>query len=210
MSAQVCPPPAEIDIIKVKKVFQECQHTQVEAVRFDFLICEYDDNYSTDHDNVNDEYLIKYQYIEVLEESCAVIRNGVVNFRAKLAITLTLNGSTETRELAINKNFRLSRAGEKGLKPQCHIFPKYLSYHVTEEDTAYAVVSGIACIGVLILIKLEAEVQLLVPSYGYSPLPPKCEKVIGTCPNDFEPEWPPYPPQTRLGSENKNSCGCDS
>ncbi|MBS4026630.1 MAG: hypothetical protein KGZ96_13330 [Clostridia bacterium] len=202
----ICPPPTEIDIIKVKKVFQECRHTQVEEVRFDFETYDYDN----DHEDNYDEYIIKYSHIEVLEEGCTILTKGLVKFQAKLAITLTLDGSAETREVEINKNFRLSRAGEQGLVPQCHIFPKYLSYHVTDEDAAYNVVAGIACIGVLILIKLEAEVQLLVPTYGYPPLPPNCEQVIGECPDDFQPDWPPYPAQNRQGNNNSgecNSCG---
>jgi len=53
------------------------------------------------------------------------------------------------------------------------------------------------CIGKLILIKLVALVQLLVPSYGFCPEPDFCTQVEAECP-DFEPDWPPFPPQDDL------------
>ncbi|HPU00968.1 MAG: hypothetical protein GX890_08710 [Firmicutes bacterium] len=53
------------------------------------------------------------------------------------------------------------------------------------------------CIGKLILVKLVALVQLLVPSYGFCPEPDFCTQVEAECP-EFEPEWPPFPPQDDL------------
>ncbi len=66
------------------------------------------------------------------------------------------------------------------------------------------------CVGVLILIKVDSEVQLLVPTYGYPAPPPDCGEFLGECPTDFTPEWPPYPPQTGFGGiSNLKGCkGC--
>ncbi|MFZ7102031.1 MAG: hypothetical protein ACOWWO_05125 [Peptococcaceae bacterium] len=60
------------------------------------------------------------------------------------------------------------------------------------------------CVGILILLKVEAEVQLLVPAYGYPGAPPECEEFLGECPADFTPAWPPYPPQTGFGRAGNN------
>ena len=65
------------------------------------------------------------------------------------------------------------------------------------------------CVGVLILIKVDSEVQLLIPTYGYPAPPPECGEFLGECPTDFTPEWPPYPPQGLLGVNNPKGCkGC--
>lgn len=53
------------------------------------------------------------------------------------------------------------------------------------------------CIGKLLVFKLVALVQLLVPSFGFCPEPDLCEQVEAECP-EFFPEWPPYPPQRNI------------
>ncbi|KJS84745.1 MAG: hypothetical protein JM58_10520 [Peptococcaceae bacterium BICA1-8] len=62
------------------------------------------------------------------------------------------------------------------------------------------------CVGVLILIKVDSEVQLLIPTYGYPAPPPECGEFLGECPTDFTPEWPPYPPQTGFGGGGTSGC----
>lgn len=64
------------------------------------------------------------------------------------------------------------------------------------------------CVGVLILIKVDSEVQLLVPTYGYPAPPPECGEFLGECPTNFTPEWPPYPPQTGFGGTTQECKGC--
>ncbi|MBS4026629.1 MAG: hypothetical protein KGZ96_13325 [Clostridia bacterium] len=196
----VCPPPIEIDVIKVKKVFEECQHTQVEEVQIEFEV-----------DTIDNDLEAKCVKVEVLEEECRVINGGLVKVTATLAVTSKLNGQKETVEFSIDKNFRLRRAGEKDLKPQCHIFPTCLFCFVSDEDIEEeeTIVTVTCCVGILIVIKLEAEVQLIIPTYGYPPLPPRCDRVLGECPDDFEPVWPPYPVQDR-GNNNGGTGGCPS
>jgi hypothetical protein len=193
----VCPPPTEIDIIKVKKVFEECKDTQVHEVQLFFDVPT---------NNINN-LVAECVAVEVLREECKIIAPGIVKVTATLEVTSRLNGREETVEFEIEKRFRLRRAGEKGLNPQCHIYPTCLFCFVADEvvDDEVELIKVICCIGIMILIKLEAEVQLMIPTYGYPPQPPHCERVIGECPDDFEPEWPPYPPQDR-GTNNHGGC----
>lgn len=56
------------------------------------------------------------------------------------------------------------------------------------------------CIGKLIIVKLMALVDLLVPAYGFCHEPDDCTEVESECPS-FEPGWPPFPPQNAPGDE---------
>ena len=196
----VCPPPVEIDVIKVKKIFEECMHTQVEEVELEFEVEE------------NNVELLTAQCgtVEVLTQECRLLNSGLVKITATLRVTSTLNGYTESQDFQIEKVFRLNRAGEPGLTPQCHIYPECLQCFISDVDSdeEEEFVTVTCCIGILILIKLEAEVQLLVPTYGYAPEPPECPEVLGECPATYNPEWPPYPPQNRPPFNPGNPGGC--
>ncbi len=105
----------------------------------------------------------------------------------------------------------LSRAGEPQLKCEVDIFLSCLMCIIEEEagtmsnavKERHQPVEGIVecCINKVIVFKLVAEVQLMVPSYGFCPEPPECEEIIsGECP-EAEEEWPPYP-----GDKGKGGC----
>lgn len=182
-SKPTVPPPTEIDCIKVKKVYNEGRHTQVEEVLIEF---ELERNAA--------ELTAQCGFVKVLEQSCKVVREGLVKVKATLEATCRLDGIEESQEFTIEKMLKLDRAGEKGLEVQCKIFSECLSCRVSgeEEDEEEIIILVTACVGILILVKLVAEVQLLIPAYGFCPEPPECEQVLDICP-DFNPPWPPYP-----------------
>ena len=179
------PPPTEIDCIKVKKVYNECMYSQVEEVLVEFEM-----------EGIATDLTAQCGFVKVLEQSCKVIREGLVKVRATLEVSCKLDGIEESEEFTIEKILRLNRAGEQGLEVQCQIIPKCLSCYVSgeEEDEEEFITLVTACVGILILVKLVAEVQLLIPAYGFCPQPSECEQVLGLCP-DFDPPWPPYPTQ---------------
>lgn len=219
----VCPPPTEIDIIKVKKVFQECMHTQVEEVEINVPL-----------NNGNGQLDAQCVSVEALNVNCEFIGKGLVKVTFDLRVCTQVvnemgysvgagcNFDTEANNdvLTIEKTFRLSRAGEPGLECQAHVFPECLLCFVSNSNNNDEL-TVTCCVGILILIKLDAEVQLLVPTYGYAPEPPECDQVIGQCPADYNPVWPPYPPQDRPtispkpckpgkpGKPGKGKGGCD-
>ncbi|MTI96379.1 MAG: hypothetical protein FH749_13040 [Firmicutes bacterium] len=53
-----------------------------------------------------------------------------------------------------------------------------------------------ATIGAFIIVKTGLEVQLLVPAYGFCPVPPECEELGDLCEQFLQRPFPPFfPPQ---------------
>lgn len=53
-----------------------------------------------------------------------------------------------------------------------------------------------ATIGAFIVVKTALKVQLLVPAYGFCPVPPECEELGDLCEQFMERPFPPFfPPQ---------------
>jgi hypothetical protein len=185
-----CPPPTEIDIIKVKKVYNECKHTQVEEIEvlFEAPTLEIITAEAEEAECVS---------VEVTDTNCTVLNNkNIVDVTFTVEVTTQVpldEGGFEisSAEVTVAKKFSLSRASEKGLNVECSIFPKCLNCFISERDELGNVTQVNCCIGLLIILKLVAEVQLLIPTYGFPPQPPECEDII--CPNEFKPVWPPYP-----------------
>lgn len=193
----ICPPPTEIDIIKVTKVFNECMHTQV----VEGIITGWDETNTTNATEVTCDS------VTVSNTSCTVLNgNDIVrvSFDLEVCATVPLDTggtqrlcSTET----VTKTLMIERASEEGLGVQCHVFPECLFCFISERDSdTNGVIAVTCCIGVLILLKVDAEVQLLIPTYGYPAPPPECGEFAGECPTDFTPDWPPYPPQLLFGT----------
>lgn len=97
------------------------------------------------------------------------------------------------------KTVLLSRAGEPQLKCEVDIFLACLMCSIQEFEPNAVESPQLGsrfvwcCINKVIVFKLLAEVQLLVPSYGFCPEPPECEGVEeDECP-EAEEMWPPYP-----------------
>ncbi|ACA58585.1 hypothetical protein [Candidatus Desulforudis audaxviator] len=185
-----CPPPTQIDIIKVTKVFEECMHTQVEEVEIIVAIAP------------SPELVAQCVGVTVLTSNCQVLNGNIVKFEAQLEVTTSVNGETGTGTIEIEKFFFMERAAEQGLSPQCHIYPECLICFISATDVETVTVT--CCVGVLILLKLEADVQLMIPSYGYPPEPEECEEAVGQCPPQYDPVWPPYPAQSSSSSSNNN------
>ncbi|NLP36490.1 MAG: hypothetical protein GX357_02430 [Firmicutes bacterium] len=189
-----CSPPTEVVCVLVDKVYDECKNVQVDEVRF---------YYEAAPDNpVVDVICYKVEICEGPE--CDIIAPGrvrvTVTYQVKIKLILE-DGSTEklTEENTVVKTFNMPRAGEAGLYLSCDIpFLECLQAFVEEEELEYDELrtSIVACIGRYTLLKLLARVQLAIPAYGFCPEPPDCDEVLSECP-DFNPEWPPYPPQTR-------------
>lgn len=201
---KICPPPKEIDILKVKKVFQECRlvdtnelidtpQAPTDAVDVECLGAELIGLPTCEIDAVNQtvtgtfSFVTAYQFLDA---------NGDPVGDVQIIETLD-----ETRTVF------LSRAGEDGLDCQVDVFLECLECFVSATSPDGQILEVTCCVGKQILFKLIAEVQLLVPTFGYAKVPPDCEQVAGQCP-DFNPVWPPYPPQTPTypcrGCGNKN------
>lgn len=80
------------------------------------------------------------------------------------------------------------RIFEKQLFVQCEVFLECFECFVSGFQQVTC------CISKLLVFKLVALVQLLIPAYGFCPEPELCTDVLAECP-DFDPGWPPFPPQ---------------
>ncbi|KJS81107.1 MAG: hypothetical protein JM58_17735 [Peptococcaceae bacterium BICA1-8] len=201
----ICPPPLEIDIIKVKKVFNECMHTQVEEV----VVTGFTPGLTT---NADDAECVSVSATNV---SCVNVSGDIVRvtFTLEVCTRVPLNAGgfqTECETQMITKTLRIDRAGEQGLSLQCHVFPTCLFCFISQRNPGNNGVEEVTCcVGILVLIKVEAEVQLLIPTFGYPPPPPECGEFLGECPTDFIPDWPPYPPQFPFtGGTDRKAKGC--
>jgi|SRR5690554_3518825 len=64
---------------------------------------------------------------------------------------------------------------------------------VDDEEEDFVVT---ATIGAFIIVKTALQVQLLVPAYGFCPVPPECEDLGDVCEQFLERPFPPFfPPQ---------------
>lgn len=190
-----CPPPTEIVCIVTEKVYNECKKTQVNEDEF-IVMAKVD----------NPVVRAECKKVKLLGDPvCDDSRPGIirVTYTYRLKIKVFFENDTYTRlsrDVTVTKNFNLARAGEEGLHAQCFIpFIECLKCLVkSEEEEEYGKIkTTIVCsVAKLLVTKLKATVQLLIPAYGFSPEPPDCDEVPDESPN-FHPSWPPFPPQDR-------------
>ncbi len=183
-----CPPPTEIVCIKTKKVYEECKLTEVNQPVTD--LSGLATGTITDVECVSAEVVDAPPYFP--GPTCTILAGRRVRVVFFWRYTFRWTDDTGTHTFTsdpIMEEFtvRLARAGEAGLEPECDVFLECLECFLIDSTTVRC------CIGKLILFKLFAEVQLLIPAYGFCPEPEECE-VAGECP-DFVPTWPPFPPQ---------------
>ncbi len=202
----ICPPPTDVDILKVLKVFEECRlvdtnnvidrpDAPVGAVDVECLgaeliappCCEINPDNNTITTTFS--FVTAYQFLDADGDPIGDVQ-----------VVETLD---ETRTVF------LSRAGESGLDCQVDIFLDCFQCFVSETDSGGVITQVTCCVGKQILFKLIALVQLRIPTLGYAPEPPDCEEVAGECP-EFKPVWPPYPPQpTTKPATGSKKCGCN-
>ncbi len=188
-----CPPPTEIVCIKTEKVYESCRRTQVNE--------EVTDLSSIAVGEIMDVWCVGVEL--VVDEQRPFICEKVPNtrrarvsfwFRYRFAF-IDQDGQKFFTSEPINHEETVvlsDRIFENALFVQCEVFLDCFECFVsgTQQVTC--------CIGKLMVFKLAALVQLLIPSYGFCPEPDECVQVEAECPA-FDPVWPPYPPQ-----ENNN------
>ncbi|KKM12380.1 hypothetical protein SY88_04360 [Clostridiales bacterium PH28_bin88] len=182
-----CPPPTEIVCIKVDKVFEECILTRTNEPVTDLTGIAVGP--ITDVQCVSAEVVEEPPYFVT---TCVILPGRRVKVTFFWRFTFRFTDSTGTKTFTsdpIMEEFtvRLTRAGERGLVPECDVFLECLECFLVDETLVKC------CIGKLIAFKLISRVQLLVPAYGFCPQPEECPPV-GECP-PFVPTWPPFPPQ---------------
>jgi hypothetical protein len=192
-SVNGCPPPTEIVCIVTEKVYDECKSTQVNEEEFIVMAKAGNPVVRTECKK------IKLLNGPVCDNS--IPGSVCVTFTYQVKIKVFFRNDTSatfSRDVTVVKNFNVFRAGGKGLEVQCFIpFIECLRCDVKrEKETEHGTIeTTIVCsVANLLVIKLTATVQLLIPAYGFSPEPPNCDEISGED-SDFDPPWPPLPPQ---------------
>ena len=190
-----CPPPTEIVCIVTEKVYDECKSTKVNEDEF-IVMAKAD----------NPVVRAKCRKVKLLTGPvCGDSSPGRVRvtftYRVKIKVFFEKDTSTTlSQDVTVTRNFNVPRAGEEGLDVQCFIpFLEGLKCFIKSEEEAEdgkIKTTIVCCVANLLVIKLTATVQLLIPAYGYAPEPRDCDEVVGEG-ADFDPPWPPFPPQDR-------------
>ncbi|HOB28713.1 MAG: hypothetical protein WAQ32_05660 [Dethiobacteria bacterium] len=184
------PEEAEIVCIKTEKVYESCKKVETNEEVTDLTgiaVGEIEDVWCIDVELVIDE---EHPF------TCEKISNtnrARVSFWFYYRFAYIDQGGQKfftSQPVFFEKTVILSdRIFDKRLFVQCEVFLDCFECFVSGPQQVTC------CIGKLILVKLVALVQLLVPSYGFCPEPDFCTQIEAECP-DFEPEWPPFPPQS--------------
>ncbi len=134
------------------------------------------------------------------QDSCCEMGNGRISFNLKEDIVIDVllefdNGVSKQGCLRIkapySKTVIMSRAGTHPMfQGEVNLWVNKCLLCFIEKNHCDSHPEIHCCINLILVYKLFAEVQLLVPTYGFS-FPPDCEE---GCPPELK-DWPPYPPQ---------------
>ncbi len=184
-----CPPPTELVCIKTEKVYESCRNVQQTE--------EVTDLSAVASGAIEDVWCVDVELV-VDEEHPFICEKVNGTHRARTSFWFRYRFAYIDQEgqkyftsepIFQEKTVIMSeRIFEKQLFVQCEVFL----------DCFECFVSGLqevtCCIGELLVFKLVALVQLLIPAYGFCPEPEECVEVEAACPT-YEPGWPPFPPQ---------------
>ncbi len=185
-----CPPPKEIVCITVEKVYEECKKVQVNEEVVDLsgvAVGDIQQAFCKEAELVIDD-LHPFRCEKVPGTNRARV-SFYFRFRFDYLDQEGLKCFTSEPVFHQKVVIMSDRILDKRIFVQCQVFLECIDCFPSDAQQVTC------CIGKLILFKLVALVQLLVPSYGFCPEPDPCEQVEAECP-EFFPQWPPFPPQS--------------
>ena len=193
------PPPTEIVCVWVKKIYDACSQKECEEFIFDDL------NIPTDVPLAN------------LEVTCHVIPNSEAFRDWSITpidggplglVKVTVCAELEFRVYDVNNpsNYALTQEEVCFFKEVILFAPDPVKMQVLVESifeclTATGeIVNGnfvvTAIVGAFIIVKTGLKVQLLIPAYGFCPVPPECEELGDLCDQFLQRPFPSFfPPQ---------------
>jgi hypothetical protein len=190
-----CPEPTEIVCIKVDKVFDACSQRECfEDVEFCF------DGRCDEVECEVKKVLTDCELTQVQEDP-PLVRADI---EIEIVIKVTCNSFTDKRTLTVNKQVLLF--GFEEMDCQVVAIAECLGCDVMGIDSRTRVLCDV---GLFLEVKTTDFVQLLVPSFGFCPVPPECEKLpfIDRC-EDFLEGPPPrrfFPQPFEFVDENDDS-----
>ncbi len=189
-----CPPPTEIVCINVEKVYEECKRVQVNEEIVDLsgvAVGDIQQVFCKEPELVIDKH---HSYIcEKLPGSNRARVSFYFRFRFDYQDQEGFKCFTSEPVFHQAIVIMSERICDKRIIVQCHVYLECIDCFASNLQQVTC------CIGKLIVFKLVAPVQLMIPAYGFCPEPEDCTQVEAECPEYF-PEWPPYPPQPEFPS----------
>lgn len=197
------PRPTEIACIWVEKIYDACSQRECEELDFTDLDVpeslvgelvvecriipgsEYFSDWSIEPIDGGPLGRVQVQVCAVLE----IILRDSAN-----PVNLTVN----TREVCFQKDVILYAPDPCNMEVLAESIFESLACEVSPPNGAVVVT---ATVGAFVVVKTALWVQLLVPAYGFCPVPPECEELGDLCEQFMERPFPPFfPPQlTDLG-----------
>ena len=184
-----CPPPNEIVCIKVEKVYESCRKVQVNEDVVDLSAIAVGNILSAACQEV--ELIVDEQHPFICEKIPGTNRARVsfyYQFRCEFVDQEGVKQFTSDPIFHQKVVIMSARIQEKDLYVQCEVFLECIDCFPSGPQQITC------CIGKLLVFKLVALVQLMIPAYGFCPEPDPCPQVETECP-PYDPIWPPFPPQ---------------
>jgi len=200
-----CPPPTELVCIKTQKVYESCIKELTNEIPVDLTKIAVGD--IEDAQCKEPELVINENFPFVCQKLPNTNRARVkFYYRFRFTFLDQENWKQFTSQPIFVEQIVVfsDRILDPRIMVQCEVFLKCTEVIVTEPVEQEVLV----CIQKSLVFKLFADVQLLVPAYGFCPEPPECvQPPLIACP--VEPlEWPPYPPQPTINDINNNQNNC--
>lgn len=193
------PPPTEIVCIWVKKIYDACSQKECDEFFFDDL------NIPTDVPLQNLEVTchVKPNSETFRDWSITPLDGGPLGL-----VKVTVCAELELRVYDVNNpsNFAITQEEVCFIKEVILYAPDPVKMQVLVESifeclaATGEIVNGnfvvTAIVGAFIIVKTGLKVQLLVPAYGFCPVPPECEELGDLCEQFLQRPFPPFfPPQ---------------
>lgn len=171
------PPPTAIDCIYVKKVFNECMNTQADLIEIEFFA-------PTLVPHTSDAREAQCVSADVTDVQCIVLEDDedAVQLSYTLEVTARVpinDGGYELGSETINveKKLLLAGASDEHLEVVCKSLAECNFCVITERDELGNVTEVTCCVRTISVLKTMADVQLLIPTYGFCPVPEECQSI---------------------------------
>ncbi len=180
-----CPPPTEIDVISVKRVFSESFETQEEEIEIPFEAPTLE-VLTAGVGVLQEANQAECVSAEVNLINCFTIDENHVRIVYSLEVTarVPLDGGgfeTSSETVIVTNILCLPCADREDLELECELNPRCIFSFVSERDDLGNVTQVTAFVEICIVVRMVAQVQLIVPSFGFCQ-PPPCSIISPSCP----------------------------
>jgi len=191
-SADSFPVPSEVVCINVVKVFDACSQRECIEVLFDLTEIP-DEIVECEIVDIDIECNLR----QVQDEPPLVRANVTLMFTVQ--VTFKIDGFERVVRKRITRTKSVLLFGTNEMFCKVERVIRCLGCDITPQGDIFCEV------GIFLVIKTAADVQLLIPAFGFCPVPPECQELPTRCEEFLEGPPPPlFPPQPE--DFNNNNC----